>query len=459
MPDSEFESDTEEVQGSATEKIEEMVLSFLTQLSLASEDSGEEDNEPSSSGIKRKFDPKKKISIELADRTKSSVMRSIAFPRKSSTGSARPLAQLFRLLDLSHEAISRGIPITKRDAYYNDVPLFKNQRVVDKLVDDLAATFEMERADLCIRATSKGLVAGAHLLMSLHSGEEVQCKDSEGTIIPSGEDIASFSISEDIFWVLLVEKDAVFQTLCYYKLSNFPSLPGPGIVITGKGYPDVATRHLVKTLSDNLPRHVPIVALVDGDPYGIDIMSVYKYGSQSLSHENDKLAAKRVKWLGLWATELESLGISEEKLIPMTKEDDKKALSMLRRESTHLPVRWREELSHMLENHRKAEIEILSNAKALGDLLSSSVEIEAQPNLTPLSPDGGIYSQSNASRSSNTTLHSTSGQTPDTPPTSSHSNRHSEAPQTTWPPLIRYLVHKLSKCVQVAQDREKETYG
>lgn len=55
---------------------------------------------------------------------------------------------------------------------------------------------------------------------------------------------------------------------------------------------------------DVQPR-VPILALVDSDPYGIDILSVYKHGSQSLSHENEKLAANRVEWLGVWASELE----------------------------------------------------------------------------------------------------------------------------------------------------------
>ena len=47
------------------------------------------------------------------------------------------------------------------------------------------------------------------------------------------------------------------------------------------------------------------MALVDGDPYGLDILSVYKYGSKSMQHENDKLAARRIKWLGIWASELE----------------------------------------------------------------------------------------------------------------------------------------------------------
>jgi meiotic recombination protein SPO11 len=49
---------------------------------------------------------------------------------------------------------------------------------------------------------------------------------------------------------------------------------------------------------------IPIVALVDGDAYGLDILSVYKYGSHSLRHENKKLAAKRIEWLGLWASEI-----------------------------------------------------------------------------------------------------------------------------------------------------------
>jgi meiotic recombination protein SPO11 len=50
---------------------------------------------------------------------------------------------------------------------------------------------------------------------------------------------------------------------------------------------------------------VPILALVDADPFGLDILSVYKYGSRAMQHENDKLAARRIKWLGLWASELE----------------------------------------------------------------------------------------------------------------------------------------------------------
>jgi meiotic recombination protein SPO11 len=49
---------------------------------------------------------------------------------------------------------------------------------------------------------------------------------------------------------------------------------------------------------------IPIVALVDGDAYGLDILSVYKYGSRSLRHQNDKRAAGRIEWLGIWISEV-----------------------------------------------------------------------------------------------------------------------------------------------------------
>lgn len=59
-----------------------------------------------------------------------------------------------------------------------------------------------------------------------------------------------------------------------------------------------------------LPQHaqlhfsVPLLALVDGDPYGLDILSVYKYGSQSLKHENRRLTAERIEGLGLWTSDM-----------------------------------------------------------------------------------------------------------------------------------------------------------
>lgn len=45
----------------------------------------------------------------------------------------------------------------------------------------------------------------------------------------------------------------------------------------GKGYPDINTRLFVKQLSCKLK--IQILALVDANPFGIEIMCVYRYGS------------------------------------------------------------------------------------------------------------------------------------------------------------------------------------
>ncbi|KZT19910.1 DNA topoisomerase IV, alpha subunit [Neolentinus lepideus HHB14362 ss-1] len=223
-------------------------------------------------------------------------------------------------------------------------------------------SIDLEPSSVCQRATSKGLFAGEDLIIHLKDGGEIRGHNSEVLMKPSST-IARFEVKGHIAWVLVVEKEAVFQTLCRYKFASHASLPGRGIIITGKGYPDVATRQLVKTLSDNLSTSVPLLVLVDGDAYGIDILSVYKFGSASMRHESERMAAKRVRWLGIKSSELLEFGIDRDAMIPITGHDEKKALSLLQRPENVMPKKWRRELMHMLHLRRKAEIEILTTVQ------------------------------------------------------------------------------------------------
>ena len=61
---------------------------------------------------------------------------------------------------------------------------------------------------------------------------------------------------------------------------------------------------IVRILTYILHSSVPILALVDADAYGLDIFSVYKYGSRNLRHEVGKLAAARMEWMGVKGSEL-----------------------------------------------------------------------------------------------------------------------------------------------------------
>ncbi|KAJ7045799.1 DNA topoisomerase IV alpha subunit [Mycena alexandri] len=419
----------------ATDCIEELVTSFLIQLShppgkklRAGSDT---DSEPEDANTTAKRTP---VELRIADRKGGGALRTMRFPAKRATGSARPFAQLFRVLDFMHEAVVDGVPATKRDMYYRDVPLFKKQNVVDNLVDDLAATFELERADLNVRATSKGLVCGSGLVIHLNSGETVHANDTEGALIPVGEDIKAFTVAEDVEWVLVVEKDAVFQTLCRLRLATHPSLPRRGIIITGKGYPDVATRQLVATLSECLPRRIPLLGIVDGDPYGLDILGVYKYGSRAMAHEAEKLAAPRVKYLGVFASELASYGVDRDALLPITEHDEKKARAML---SRPIPAKWKKELSHMLHARRKAEIEVLSSVSSLSST-------------PPAWRDDDMRDVVGSPESFRSTSSSNSGLAgEDTPPTSQ------DAAAPTESLLMRYLVAKIGDYVDRAKARDE----
>ncbi|KAJ7217768.1 DNA topoisomerase IV alpha subunit [Mycena pura] len=327
----------------AADRIEDFMVSFLDQ--LADENGGP-------------------LKLRVADRRAGGgAMRTICFPTRRVTGSARQIAQLCRVLDLMHKAVVTSVPMTKRDIYYMDVALFKTQRTVDNARSlPYSRMFVSSRTGQ--RATSKGLVCGSGLVIHLVSGEKVQANDTEGVLIPVGEDIKAITVDEDVNAVLVVEKDAVFQTLCRQRLANHPRLKGRILIVTkGKGYPDVATRQMVATLSTRLP-HLPIFCLVDGDPYGLDILSVYKYGSRAMAHEGDKLAAGRIEYLGIFLSELANYRVDLEAVLPITKKDEKKARAILRRP---IPAKWKKELSYMLHLRRKAEIEILDTAAGLVD--------------------------------------------------------------------------------------------
>lgn len=202
--------------------LENLIHSFLSQLVEAVED---EDTQGR---------PRGQIELQLADRKAKSQddgrfgMKKTLFPsrRRHSTNH---LACLLAVANYSHEALVNQVPTTKRDIYYKDPGLFGKQSVVDKLVDDLAATFDLDRSDLGVRASSKGLFAGSGLRLHLRHGGTATGNDYDSTLIPCDAEISTLEISQDIAFVLIVEKEAVFQTLCRLGFPCHPLLKGEGI--------------------------------------------------------------------------------------------------------------------------------------------------------------------------------------------------------------------------------------
>ncbi|GAA5988814.1 hypothetical protein JCM5350_000382 [Sporobolomyces pararoseus] len=284
----------------------------------------------------------------------------IVFPRKLGKGKearlgGRELACFLRVVELVLDGLVADVVSTKRDLYYRDVSLFRKQQTVDSLVEDLAATLGVRRSDLNIVASSKGIFSG-DLTLLMRDGAR-KSGSVEGTLIPPALLIDRVKANA-LSWVLVVEKDAVFQSLSPAKWD--PSL-GNGVVLTAKGYPDISTRELVKKLADDFPT-IPIIFLVDADPHGIEILSTYVLGSSALSHDSSNLAIgqERAKWIGLKPSSLIDDLARRDESLSLSSRDRRKAIAMMKRE--WLPAEWRRELEYMLHLNRKAEIEILSSS-------------------------------------------------------------------------------------------------
>ncbi|KAL2191401.1 DNA topoisomerase IV, alpha subunit [Thermothelomyces heterothallicus CBS 203.75] len=203
---------------------------------------------------------------------------------------------LFRIIEMSHEALLSGKLITKRNIYYQNPELFKSQSAVDDMVDNLAFTLGVGREDLNIVATAKGLISGPIDLI-LRDGSIHSCDSASdtGILLPSVNLITKINFGL-IRWVLVIEKEATFRTLAAAKYSS-TSRAGQGILLTAKGYPDLATRRFLFLLHSVRPE-LSLFALVDFDPHGIAIMRTYKHGSQRLEHEQNA-AVPCLQWLGL----------------------------------------------------------------------------------------------------------------------------------------------------------------
>jgi meiotic recombination protein SPO11 len=113
-------------------------------------------------------------------------------------------------------------------------------------------------------------------------------------------------IRGDARFILLVEKDAAFMRLAEDRFYN----EYPCVIVTAKGQPDVATRLFLKKLKTEL--QVPILGLVDSDPYGLKILSVYMSGSKNMSYDSASLTTKDIKWLGVRPSDLDKYEIPEQ---------------------------------------------------------------------------------------------------------------------------------------------------
>ncbi|XP_076036086.1 meiotic W68 isoform X2 [Oratosquilla oratoria] len=271
----------------------------------------------------------------------------------ATRSSARRFALLMNTLAHAHALINTNTFSTRRAIYYAEVGRYGNQSSLDRSVEDAARLLRVPQRVLHFTTTGKGLAAGA-LCYTTREGTTFNLEETQnGVLLP--ECISGLSgITSDAHFILVVEKDATFQTLLD---EQFHVKYGPLIMITGKGYPDVSTRLFVNCLHNHLG--LPVLALTDADPYGIHIAAVYKFGSQVRPEAG--LCVESLVWLGVLPEEIEELCMPPQSLLPLTSKDRTKLHSLAHHPHLSSNSRWMKQIEILQYSGHKAEIQSLTH--------------------------------------------------------------------------------------------------
>ncbi|KAI8342483.1 Spo11/DNA topoisomerase VI subunit A [Chlamydoabsidia padenii] len=300
---------------------------------------------------------------------------------------ATTLTRYVRVLEVIYEALANNIIMTKRDIFYRDVPLFKTQPIVDKIVDDICCHYNVPRSSLNVSASGKGRIFGpASIILKNHrvlncmssaNDEEDDCNDEQGILIPPINQILDVDCHAQI--LLVIEKEASFRHLV--SVGFVQMLLRRCILITGCGYPDFATRHMVKHLSTRYPQ-MPIFAIMDNDPYGLDIYSVYKWGSLAQAHDSVNLTIPTIQFLGLSCDDRTKYQIPYIAYLPLSPKDREKGIRMikaaqqLQRGSSVEQKEFIAEICKVLHQNQKCELQALCAGGPLGFMEYLQLKLE-----------------------------------------------------------------------------------
>ncbi len=297
-----------------------------------------------------------------------------------NAGEAKKFMQTVLMASIIYDTLANNEYPTIRDLYYRgkhtiryrklpskkvvEENTWDEQKESDSVIRDIEVFIDMLREELLILSKEKGKVVGN---MRIKSGDDVidLSKMGHGAYaIEPTPDFIEF-VDVDAEYVLVIEKDAVFQQLHragFWKKYKV-------ILVTSAGQPDRATRRFVRRLNEELG--LPIYVLTDADPYGWYIYSVFKVGSITLSYESERLATPKSKFLGVSMVDIfgsKKLGkkpylteAERKNFIIKAKDKDIKRAKELMNYSWFRTKRWEHEIEIFLSKKAKLEIEALTS--------------------------------------------------------------------------------------------------
>jgi len=311
----------------------------------------------------------------------------------SNIGQCRTFTSICLVLSFIHQLLLSMRTTTTREVYYVFVTHFRSQRECDSAILDVAKVLGVSRRSLGLSASPKGWFCGSVEITrrgTLPSGKDVS-GTIDGTALSSiqglpitrewierdeegrNEQGVEISVSsKDAKCILVIEKEGVFNRLSEERLyDRFPC-----IMVTGKGFPDLCTRALVKALHEELD--LPVLGLCDMNPYGISVLSVYFCAGDRMGVDGNYRYSVPIEWMGLRPTDFAAL--HEKHRLPntvfqaLTDLDRKRMDSLTDEMSPYLDEDEKDEVSE--EMKYKVELEALYwlGADFLGDWVFNKLQ-------------------------------------------------------------------------------------
>ncbi|MCX8197035.1 MAG: DNA topoisomerase IV subunit A [Candidatus Micrarchaeota archaeon] len=286
-----------------------------------------------------------------------------------NVGQARKFMQTVAIAAKCKKFLTENAHTSIRGLYYQlkfslgedlDEELFSEQSESNPLVEDLEVALNVKREDLNLNTDRKGVVAGPLVIKDKFGGEEdiIDCtkQGRSGWMIPSDVDNGMEFLEIDADYVLVVEKDAMWQRLNedkFWKKENC-------ILITPKGQASRGCRRLIRKLAN---KRLPIYCFTDCDAWGWYIYWAIKTGSMNLAYLGSDIATPEAKFVGVTMKDIEDYDFLEQLTIKAKEVDLKRAEEMLSYEWIKNYKDWVDELKTVLKTKKKLEQDALQGPR------------------------------------------------------------------------------------------------
>ena len=300
------------------------------------------------------FNPKKRF-IEMGKAKTARQFFNLGMAKKfmQTMLVADALMELQRQTDLS-TSLREIYYRTKHTIKGTSENTFDGQDESDPVIEDLEVTLALLREELHVRADERGAIVGPVTIVE--GGDTIDCRrqGKAGKVVPSIVEPGELDIKRcDADFVLLIEKGTQFSRLSEDKFWQKHNC----ILLTGNGQPPRGVRRLARRLHDEWK--LPVLVLVDNDPWGYYIYSVIKQGSINLAFESQRMAIPDAKFIGLSSRDPETYGLPRNVGIKLNDKDIARA-----KELAGYPwfqkKEWQQEINYMLKSGLKYELDSLA---------------------------------------------------------------------------------------------------